>query len=438
MDIAIFLDEFEENEIIAIINYWKLAIDYVIAADNKNSIPFIGTMIDYNKEESPFRSAIIDYDVVKKIIEEDIIHFSLDSPVLLTGSTGSGKTFFAKFMTENILGKKLHTQNLAALGTGNLFRSELHGHAKGSYSGATKSRLGMYKTAKEQVLLLDELEGLDECQQIELLNDFDASGNVIVKPLGSDECSCIKLSLIFATNADIKKKIKKGEFRKDFLYRITQIIKFSDLHDVFKEEPNRLIKYILFFVMKHRGSFSSFATESSATSIKTDNDAKKIDNDAKYRRVKKEYFFSVSKETFELHDEQINKLYKFKWQGNFRQIETFCTSLIRKFEIEGREEFTISDPKVVNNFISTQNLFDDSDDDESIEVHIPRNERLDEMGKNLKDKYVNLLTTALIQTEGKTTEAARKLGMKPETLNRKLKHLGINPQDYKPDGGKKW
>jgi two-component system C4-dicarboxylate transport response regulator DctD len=141
-----------------------------------------------------------------------------DAPVLIMGETGVGKELVAR---------AIHTQsarcrapfvpvNAGALPE-NLLESELFGHARGSFTGATSEREGKLVTASGGTLLLDEIETISERAQVQLLRVLDDG---ILEPLGSDRPRKVDIRLISASNVNLQEEVSKGSIREDFFHRI--------------------------------------------------------------------------------------------------------------------------------------------------------------------------------------------------------------------------
>lgn len=145
----------------------------------------------------------------------------LDSTVLLTGESGTGKGVFARYIhtKSDRAGKPFITVSCPALPR-ELLESELFGHEKGAFTGAIKKRIGKIEAAKGGTLFLDEIGDLPIDLQPKLLNvlqdgEFTRVGGE--SPIKSD------VRLITATNIDFAEKIASREFREDLYYRISVI-----------------------------------------------------------------------------------------------------------------------------------------------------------------------------------------------------------------------
>ncbi len=143
----------------------------------------------------------------------------VDKPVLITGETGVGKEAFARslYLLSKRRGKPFLTVNSAQYQDDNLLVSELFGHKKGSYTGATSDRRGLFEEANEGVLFLDEIGELSLKAQAMLLR---ALSEGEIKPLGSTRVSYVNVRMIAATNRNLEKMVQEGTFRKDLYYRL--------------------------------------------------------------------------------------------------------------------------------------------------------------------------------------------------------------------------
>lgn len=144
-----------------------------------------------------------------------------DASVLFLGESGVGKELFANYIHQNStrLDKPFVAINMAAIPE-NLLESELFGYEKGAFTDATEGRAGKFECANGGSVFLDEIGEMPMGLQAKLLRVLQEKE---VVRLGSNKPIKIDIRLIAATNADIEKKIKRGEFREDLYFRLQTI-----------------------------------------------------------------------------------------------------------------------------------------------------------------------------------------------------------------------
>ena len=143
------------------------------------------------------------------------------SSVLIMGETGTGKELFARYIHQCSprAGKSFMAVNCAALPEG-LLESELFGHEKGSFTGATENKEGKFQQAHQSSLLLDEITEMGLPLQAKLLRVLQEHE---VDKVGGKAPIPVDVRVIATTNSDIRRRIQDQEFREDLYYRLNVI-----------------------------------------------------------------------------------------------------------------------------------------------------------------------------------------------------------------------
>ncbi len=144
-----------------------------------------------------------------------------DANILILGENGTGKDLIARAIHQHSLraDKPFVKVDLGAL-TESIFESELFGHKKGAFTGASEDRAGRFEAANGGTLFLDEIGNISLQQQVKLLSVLQ---NRQVTRLGSNDPVNIDIRLVCATNLPISELANEGRFRKDLIYRINTV-----------------------------------------------------------------------------------------------------------------------------------------------------------------------------------------------------------------------
>lgn len=151
-------------------------------------------------------------DLAKKVA-------TTDTTVLLTGETGTGKEVFAQAIHQQSPRNK---QNFVALNCSafskDLLESEMFGHKAGAFTGAMKDQKGLFETANNGTIFLDEIGEMALELQAKLLRVLE-TGELL--KVGESKPTKVDVRIIAATNRDLSKEIEQGHFRQDLFYRIS-------------------------------------------------------------------------------------------------------------------------------------------------------------------------------------------------------------------------
>lgn len=194
---------------------------------------------------------------------------ALDSTILLTGESGSGKTYIARniHLLSSRAGNEFITVSCPALPR-ELLETELFGDEKGAFTGATSARAGRFEQASDGTIFLDEIGDLPPELQPKLLNIlqdrefFRVGGNKLFKT---------NARVIAATNVDLHARVEAGTFRQDLFYRLNIIeLAIPPLRER-REDIPALIKQILAKIARNRGTDTWTLTDSAANALKNFN-----------------------------------------------------------------------------------------------------------------------------------------------------------------------
>lgn len=195
-------------------------IDEHLEAENK--IKLLSDETRYLRQEirelNNYEEIIGDSQALRRVFDDVDKVSKSDSTVLIMGETGTGKELIARAIhaTSVRSDKPLIRINCAAIPS-NLIESELFGHEKGAFTGATSKREGRFTLADRGTIFLDEVGELPLDLQSKLLRVLQEGE---FEPVGSSETKTADVRVIAATNRDLHKASEEGKFRKDLYYRL--------------------------------------------------------------------------------------------------------------------------------------------------------------------------------------------------------------------------
>jgi formate hydrogenlyase transcriptional activator len=182
-------------------------------------------------------------EVLRRVLVQVAKVAPADSSVLITGETGTGKELVARAIHKRSQrsSRAFITVNCAAI-PADLIGSELFGHEKGAFTGATQRRLGRFELADGGTLFLDEVGDLPAETQIALLRVLQERQ---FERVGGSQSIAVDVRIIAATNRDLKAAVATGSFRSDLFYRLNVFpIAMPPLRDRTEDIP-LLVEYLI-------------------------------------------------------------------------------------------------------------------------------------------------------------------------------------------------
>ena len=168
-------------------------------------------------------------DLARKVLDTD-------TSVLLLGETGTGKELFARLIHDNSPRRsgRFVAQNCGALPE-SLLESELFGHVRGAFTGATGERKGLFEEADGGTIFLDELGETSPAMQLRLLRVLQEGE---IRRVGASAVRKVNVRVLAATNADLEADVETGRFRRDLYYRLNVFpIRLPALRDRAEDVP---------------------------------------------------------------------------------------------------------------------------------------------------------------------------------------------------------
>ena len=171
--------------------------------------------------DSMFEDIVGSSEALRKVLVQVGKIARSDSTVLILGETGTGKELIARGIHKrsNRADRAFIAVNCAAI-PASLIASELFGHEKGAFTGATQRRLGRFESANEGTIFLDEVGDLPPEIQIALLRVLQERE---IERVGSNKPFSIDVRVLAATNRDLNELVAEGKFRRDLLYRLNVV-----------------------------------------------------------------------------------------------------------------------------------------------------------------------------------------------------------------------
>tara|TARA_B100001109_G_scaffold254351_1_gene253841 strand:+ start:1458 stop:2699 length:1242 start_codon:yes stop_codon:yes gene_type:complete len=389
-----------------------------------------------------------------RAIEKAVRVAPTDITVLVTGESGVGKESFPKIIHQ--LSHRKHNKfiavNCGAIPEGTI-DSELFGHEKGAFTGATSTRSGYFEVADGGTIFLDEVGELPLTTQVRLLRVLE-NGEFI--KVGSSKVQKTDVRIVAATNLDMEDAISKGKFREDLYYRLSTVeIEILPLRQ-------RKSDIILLF----RKFASDFAKKYKMPTVRLNEDAQKIIQNYRWngniRQLKniaeqlsvleQERAITGSMISSYLPDPKNNLpalISENKKEGDFNSEREILYKILFDMKRDLNELKKITNnlkSKSVNQsntFNEIENLipqeFDQSKNDIETKSDFSENnqskikedkyqfaeEIIEEETLSIQDKELELIIKALERNNGRRKAAAKELGISERTLYRKIKQYDL-------------
>ena len=287
----------------------------------------------------------------------------VDSTVLVLGESGTGKELVAQALHHNSNRKKgpFVAVNCAAV-PATLVESELFGHVRGAFTGATDKRMGRFEQADGGTLFIDEIGDFEIGLQAKLLRVLET---LTLTPVGGHEDRKVNVRVLAATSRDIRKMVENGTFREDLFYRLNVVtITLPPLRD----RPDDIAILVEHFL-------------------------KEI-SEKKHTAPKK------------ISPEVMRRFQQYRWPGNVRELRNTLESMMVLAEGD----------------LLTERDLPERIAEASHEVAVPKEIPT---GLTMEELEKLAITKALDQCAGNRTHAANRLGISVRTLQRKLRQYEL-------------
>ena len=197
------------------------------------------------------------HPVMEKILNISQRVANTESTVLIMGESGTGKELIARFIHAH---SKRANQPFIAVNCGaippDLLESEMFGHERGAFTGATDRRLGRFELADGGTLFLDEIANISLAQQAKLLRVLETGE---FERLGSSKTRTANVRVISATNSDLREEVAAGRFRQDLLFRLNTVeIRLPPLRERQADIPHFARHFLGQHALRYRKTFRGF------------------------------------------------------------------------------------------------------------------------------------------------------------------------------------
>jgi len=335
-----------------------------------------GTLIGNSESMKRVRS------LIEKVSETE-------ATVLVRGESGTGKELVAREIHERSTARRrgaFVAVNCAAL-PAELIESELFGHEKGAFTGATARRLGKFEQADGGTLFLDEIGDMSANVQAKLLRALEERR--IERLGGGAESIPVDVRIVSATHRSLEQEIERGNFRADLFYRLRVVtVEVAPLRERREDIPALAESFVRLAAERYNLPLRSIAPAA------------------------------------------MRRLVEYEWPGNVRELRN---AVERSMVLAEGDELTTRDlPEEINPRSMMQNSIPASASGEnSNDLSVPFTADFRDDRREFERRYI---TRCLEETGGNVTRAATILGMHRQSLQHKLRELGLARRYVVPDG----
>jgi transcriptional regulator with PAS, ATPase and Fis domain len=382
-----------------------------------------------------------------------------DISVLVTGESGVGKEVIPKIAHQ--LSHRKHSKfiavNCGAIPEGTI-DSELFGHEKGAFTGATQTRAGYFEVADGGTIFLDEVGELPLTTQVRLLRVLE-NGEFI--KVGSSKVQKTNVRIVAATNVNMQKAIEKNKFREDLYYRLSTVEinlpplrqRIDDIHLLFRKFCSdfaqkysmptiRLSEEAISILLNHQWKGNIRQLKNIAEQLSVLEEDRIINKD-----VLKDYLPKLNDNLpaiigGEKRESDFNTereiLYKvlFDMKGDLNDLKKLTLELMQTNNLS---EFKKNNEKLIDKVYNKES-FEQKENIEILEVENKKTDRSNAEFDNdfdyiqevkaieslsIQDKELELIKKSLEKHKGKRKVAAKELGISERTLYRKIKQFNL-------------
>jgi len=284
--------------------------------------------------------------------------------VLLTGDSGTGKELIAQAVHQQSGRSGAFVPVHCAALPATLLESELFGHEKGAFTGASERKKGRFELAERGTLFLDEIGEIDQSVQVKLLRVLETR---TFERVGGTESVSTTARIVAATNRDLRKMVNEGTFREDLFFRLFVVaIRLPSL----LERPEDIPVMVHHFI--------------------------------------EEFAKDAGKNVTSISEDAMNILCTYKWPGNVRELRNCIESMV-----------VLSREKIIQANSVPLHIRESTDPGISKRIFSPST-------LNLEENEKLLIIKALDESEGNKSKAAQILGISRRTMHRKLNEYSLN------------